>query len=166
MNPAPLAIKEKYMEKIMEKASYCMNCKVKPCSVKGCPLNNNIPAFIEKIKEEKYIDAYKILSETTVLPGVCGRICPHLKQCQGSCIRGIKGEPVSIGELEAFILEINLIKKHDPHYNILLRDDKSYPYIEFKNDKYPSLVVRREINVNKKNKNLYGPYPNAYAARR
>ena len=73
---------------------------------------------------------------------------------------------VTSSELEAFILEINLIKKHDPHYNILLRDDKSYPYIEFKNDKYPSLVVRREINVNKKNKNLYGPYPNAYAARR
>ena len=73
---------------------------------------------------------------------------------------------VTSSELEAFILEINLIKKHDPHYNILLRDDKSYPYIEFKNDKYPSLVVRREINVNKKNKNLYGPYPNSYAARR
>ena len=73
---------------------------------------------------------------------------------------------VTSSELEAFILEINLIKKYDPHYNILLRDDKSYPYIEFKNDKYPSLVVRREINVNKKNKNLYGPYPNSYAAKR
>ncbi len=73
---------------------------------------------------------------------------------------------VTSSELEAFILEINLIKKYDPHYNILLRDDKSYPYIEFKIDKYPSLVVKREINVNKKNKNLYGPYPNSYAARR
>ncbi len=73
---------------------------------------------------------------------------------------------VTSSELEAFILEINLIKKYDPHYNILLRDDKSYPYIELKTDKYPSLVVKREINVNKKNKNLYGPYPNGYAARR
>ena len=73
---------------------------------------------------------------------------------------------VTSSELEAFILEINLIKKYDPHYNILLRDDKSYPYIELKTDKYPSLVVKREINVNKKNKNLYGPYPNSYAARR
>ena len=93
------------MENIKDKASYCLNCKIKPCSVKGCPLNNNIPAFIEKVKEENYIEAYKILSETTVLPGVCGRICPHFKQCQGSCIRGIKGEPVSIGELEAYAFD-------------------------------------------------------------
>lgn len=93
------------MENIKEKASYCLNCKVKPCSVKGCPLNNNIPAFIEKVKEEKFVEAYKILSETTVLPGVCGRICPHFKQCQGSCVRGIKGEPVNIGELEAYVFD-------------------------------------------------------------
>lgn len=73
---------------------------------------------------------------------------------------------VTSSELEAFILEINLIKKYDPHYNILLRDDKSYPYIEFKNDKYPSLIVKREININKKNKMLFGPYPNVGAARR
>lgn len=92
-------------EEINEKANYCLNCKVKPCSIKGCPLGNNIPAFIEKVKEQKYEEAYKILSETTVLPGICGRICPHKKQCQGSCIRGIKGEPVSIGELEAYIFE-------------------------------------------------------------
>ena len=82
------------MEKINEKASYCLNCKVKPCSLKGCPLGNAIPDFIAQVKEENYEEAYKILSETTVLPGVCGRICPHKKQCQGSCIRGIKGEPV------------------------------------------------------------------------
>ncbi len=69
-------------------------------------------------------------------------------------------------ELEAFILEMNLIKKYDPKYNILLKDDKSYPYIEFKNEKYPSLSVKREINVQKKNKMLFGPFPNAYAARR
>jgi len=73
---------------------------------------------------------------------------------------------VTSSELEAFILEINLIKKYDPKYNILLKDDKSYPYIEFKNEKYPSLVVKREININKKNKMLFGPYPNVHAARR
>ena len=61
---------------------------------------------------------------------------------------------VTSSEVEAFILEINLIKKYDPHYNILLRDDKSYPYIEFKNDKYPTLTVKREININKKNMDL------------
>lgn len=93
------------MENIKEKANYCLQCKIKPCSNKGCPLHNDIPAFIAKVKEENYKEAYKILSKTTVLPGVCGRICPHEKQCQGSCVRGIKGEPVSIGELEAHVFE-------------------------------------------------------------
>ena len=93
------------MEEIQEKANYCLNCKVKPCSLKGCPLNNNIPDLIKKIKEENYKEAYKILCQTTVLPGVCGRICPHMKQCQGSCVRGIKGEPVNIGDLEAFVFD-------------------------------------------------------------
>lgn len=73
---------------------------------------------------------------------------------------------VTSSELEAFILELNLIKKYDPKYNILLKDDKSYPYIEFKNDKYPTLTVKREININKRNKMLFGPYPNVGAARR
>lgn len=93
------------MEKIEEKAEYCLNCKVKPCSVKGCPLGNNIPQFIEQIKQKNYRKAYETLAKTTVLHGVCGRICPHEKQCQGSCIRGIKGEAVSIGELEAFTFD-------------------------------------------------------------
>lgn len=93
------------MEKILEKANYCLHCKIKPCALKGCPLHNNIPEFIQKIKEENYKESYEILCQTTVLPGVCGRICPHKKQCQGSCVRGIKGEPVSIGELEAFTFD-------------------------------------------------------------
>ena len=93
-------------EIIYEKASYCLNCKNKPCSNKGCPLNNDIPEFIKQVKEEKYCEAYKTLCETTVLPGICGRICPHMKQCQGSCVRRIKGEPVSIGDLEAFVYDI------------------------------------------------------------
>lgn len=93
------------MNEIEEKVNYCLNCKIKPCSQKGCPLNNNIPEFIKAVKEENYKEAYKILSETTVLPGVCGKICPHMKQCQGSCVRGIKGEPVSIGDIENFIFQ-------------------------------------------------------------
>lgn len=96
------------MEEINDKANYCLNCKVKPCSLKGCPLGNNIPDFIAQIKAENYDKAYEILSETTVLPGICGKICPHKKQCQGSCIRGIKGEPVLIGDLEAFVFEQNM----------------------------------------------------------
>lgn len=92
-------------EEIEEKLNYCLNCKIKPCSKKGCPLHNNIPEFIESLKKEEYVEAYKILSETTVLSGICGKICPHDKQCQGACVRGIKGEPVSIGELENYAYE-------------------------------------------------------------
>ena len=94
------------MEEIKEKANYCLNCPVKPCSNKGCQLNNNIPEFIKAVKEEDIKKAYEILSETTVLESVCGRICPHMKQCEGSCVRGIKGEPVSIGDLEAYVGDV------------------------------------------------------------
>ena len=90
-------------DEIRKKAEYCLNCKLKPCSKNGCPLNNDIPTFIKQLKEEKYEQAYETLTNTTVLQAICGRICPHLKQCQGSCVRKIKGEPVEIGELEAFI---------------------------------------------------------------
>ena len=100
------------------KANMCLNCKNKPCSLKGCPLNNDIPSFISAIKDEKYEKAYEILTETTVLPSICGRICPHFKQCMGSCVRGIKGEPVNIGDLEAFVGDLAIennysIKKHN-----------------------------------------------------
>ena len=73
---------------------------------------------------------------------------------------------VTGSEAEAFILENNLIKKYSPKYNILLKDDKSYPYIELTNERYPRVIVKREININKKNKYLFGPYPNVYAARK
>lgn len=94
------------MENLEEKINYCLNCPVKPCSNKGCPLGNNIPEFIKAMKEENYKKAYNVLSETTVLESICGRICPHMKQCQGSCVRGIKSKPVNIGELEAFVGDI------------------------------------------------------------
>lgn len=85
-----------------ELANYCLGCINKPCS-QGCPLNNDIPGFIKLVKEDKYEEAYELLCDTTVLQSICGRICPHLKQCQGKCIRGLKGEPVSIGDLESYV---------------------------------------------------------------
>lgn len=96
------------MEQIYEKVEHCLGCKVKPCSKKGCPLENNIPEFIKALKEEDYKKAYEILSETTVLEAICGRICPHKKQCEGSCIRGIKSESVNIGDLEAFVGDLSI----------------------------------------------------------
>lgn len=99
------------IEEIKEKANYCLHCKVKPCS-KGCPLGNDIPAFIQAIKEEKYEEAFQILAETTILMPICGRICPHKSQCEGSCVRGIKGESVSIGDLEAFVGDMWLKKDY------------------------------------------------------
>ena len=98
-------------ETIQKYTEYCLNCVVKPCSKKGCPLNNDIPAFIKQVKEENVKEAYKILSKTTVLGSVCGRICPHFKQCEGSCVRGIKGEPVQIGEIEAYVFDEALNNK-------------------------------------------------------
>ena len=101
------------MEEIKEKVNYCLNCPVKPCANKGCPLGNNIPEFVKAMKEEDYKKAYDILSETTVLEAVCGRICTHTKQCEGSCVRGIKSKPVSIGELEAFVGDIAIKENYE-----------------------------------------------------
>ena len=90
---------------IQEKTNYCLNCKIKPCSNKGCPLGNDIPTFIKLAKEEKIEEAYEVISTTSVLPGICGRICPHMKQCEGRCVRGIKGNPVDIGTIESYIFD-------------------------------------------------------------
>ena len=90
---------------MQEKINYCLNCKIKPCSNKGCPLGNDIPTFIKLAKEEKIEEAYEVISKTSVLPGICGRICPHMKQCEGSCVRGIKGNPVDIGTIESYIFD-------------------------------------------------------------
>ena len=105
---------EALSKEMQEKANYCLNCKVKPCSNKGCPLNNDIPTFMRLVKEGNMEEAYYTLLKTSILGSVCGRICPHYKQCMGSCVRGIKGESVQIGDIEAYIsdygLEHNLIK--------------------------------------------------------
>jgi len=94
-------------KELIEKIEHCLNCKTKPCQV-GCPLENDIPAFISYMKEEKYKEAYQILSRTTVLQSICGRICPHESQCQGSCIRRFKTYPTQIGDLEAYIGDMAL----------------------------------------------------------
>ena len=92
------------MEEAMEEASRCINCKNAQC-VKGCPVSINIPGFVEQVKEGNIEKAYQIISESSALPAVCGRVCPQESQCEGKCIRGIKGEPVSIGKLERFVAD-------------------------------------------------------------
>lgn len=91
-------------EEAMEEASRCINCKNAQC-IKGCPVAINIPGFIEKVKEGDVEGAYQVISESSALPAVCGRVCPQESQCEGKCIRGIKGEPISIGKLERFVAD-------------------------------------------------------------
>lgn len=99
------------MEKnqVQEIRNYCLNCVNKPCSNKGCPLENDIPSFIHEGDTKK---AFEILCNTTVLPAICGRICPHSKQCESKCIRGIKGKSVSIGKVESYIGDIAIKEKY------------------------------------------------------
>jgi glutamate synthase (NADPH/NADH) small chain len=92
-------------EEAMEEASRCINCKNKPQCVQGCPVSINIPGFVEQVKNGDFEKAYEIISESRALPAVCGRVCPQESQCEGKCIRGIKGEPVSIGKLERFVAD-------------------------------------------------------------
>ena len=85
-------------------AERCINCKNAQC-IKGCPVAINIPGFIEQVKEGNIEKAYQIISESSSLPAVCGRVCPQESQCEGKCIRGIKGDPISIGKLERFVAD-------------------------------------------------------------
>lgn len=88
----------------LDEAMRCLNCKNMPC-VSGCPVNIHIPAFIEKVKEGDFEGAYQIITESSSLPAVCGRVCPQETQCEQKCVRGIKGEPVGIGRLERFVAD-------------------------------------------------------------
>ncbi len=92
------------MEEAKCEAERCINCKNAQC-MKGCPVAINIPGFIEQVKLGNIEEAYKIISESSALPAVCGRVCPQESQCEGKCIRGIKGEAVSIGKLERFVAD-------------------------------------------------------------
>ena len=91
-------------EEAMSEANRCIGCKNAQC-VKGCPVSIDIPGFIGKVKEGNIEEAYQIISESSALPAVCGRVCPQESQCEGKCIRGIKGEAVSIGKLERFVAD-------------------------------------------------------------
>ncbi len=91
-------------EEAMEEASRCLNCKNAKC-ITGCPVNIDIPGFISQVKEGNIEEAYKIIGESSALPAVCGRVCPQESQCEGKCIRGIKGDAVSIGKLERFVAD-------------------------------------------------------------
>lgn len=94
-----------YSEDIaLNEAMRCLNCKHMPC-VSGCPVNIHIPEFISKIKEGNFEGAYQVISLSSSLPAVCGRVCPQETQCESKCVRGIKGEPVGIGRLERFVAD-------------------------------------------------------------
>ena len=91
-------------EEAMEEASRCLGCKKAKC-VEGCPVSIHIPDFIHQVKEGNIEEAYRIISESSALPAICGRVCPQESQCEGKCLRGIKGEAVSIGKLERFVAD-------------------------------------------------------------
>ncbi len=96
-------------ETALDEAARCLNCKNKPC-VSGCPVNIDIPSFIHKVAESDFEGAYDVISQSSSLPAVCGRVCPQESQCEGKCVRGIKGDPVGIGRLERFVAD-----RHNQH---------------------------------------------------
>ena len=97
-------------EEAVTEAARCLNCKNAKC-IEGCPVNINIPGFISKVKENDIEGAYEVISESSALPAICGRVCPQESQCESKCIRGIKGDAVSIGKLERFVADYAL--EHD-----------------------------------------------------
>ena len=104
-------------EMAMEEASRCLNCKNKPC-VQGCPVNVPIPEFIEKVAEGDFEAAYEIITSENALPAICGRVCPQENQCEGKCVRGIKGEPVGIGRMERFVADWHMANAEEKPVHI------------------------------------------------
>lgn len=94
-------------EMAIEEATRCLNCPKKPC-MDGCPVNVPIPGFIEKVAEGDFEAAYEIITSENALPAICGRVCPQENQCEGKCVRGVKGEPVGIGRLERFVADYHM----------------------------------------------------------
>ena len=99
-------------EMAMEEAARCLQCK-NPLCRQGCPVNVPIPGFIEKVAEGDFEAAYEIITSENALPAICGRVCPQENQCEGKCVRGIKGEPVSIGRLERFVADYHMAQNQD-----------------------------------------------------
>ena len=100
-------------EQAVAEANRCLQCKHQPC-VGACPVQIDIPAFIQKVQQREFEEAYKIISAQSALPAVCGRVCPQETQCEGKCVRGIKGEPVAIGRLERFVADWHLANAKEP----------------------------------------------------
>jgi glutamate synthase (NADPH/NADH) small chain len=94
----------------LDEAARCLGCKNKPC-VEDCPVNIDIPAFIARAKEGDFEGAYQDIAKYSSLPAICGRVCPQETQCEGKCIRGVKGEPVGIGRLERFVADWHLARE-------------------------------------------------------
>ena len=106
-------------EMALDEAQRCLNCKHKPC-VNGCPVHIDIPAFIHQVAQGDFDGAYDIISESSSLPAVCGRVCPQESQCEKNCVRGIKGEAVGIGRLERFVADT-----HNSKENVVIEKPKS-----------------------------------------
>ena len=104
-------------EMAMEEARRCLNCKKTPC-MSGCPVNVPIPEFIGKVAEGDFEAAYQVITRENALPAICGRVCPQEKQCEGNCVRGVKGEPVGIGRLERFVADYHMANKKKVENNI------------------------------------------------
>lgn len=100
-------------EQAVAEANRCLQCKHQPC-VGGCPVQIDIPAFIKKVQEKDFEGAYQVISAQSALPAVCGRVCPQESQCEGKCVRGIKGEPVAIGRLERFVADWHMANAKEP----------------------------------------------------
>ncbi|MBE7046102.1 MAG: NADPH-dependent glutamate synthase [Ruminococcaceae bacterium] len=98
-------------EQAIDEAQRCLNCKHKPC-VTGCPVQIDIPAFIKEVAEGNFDAAYDVIAKSSSLPAVCGRVCPQENQCEGKCVRGLKGEPVAIGRLERFVADYHNAKEN------------------------------------------------------
>ena len=96
-------------EQAIDEAQRCLNCKTKPC-IAGCPVKIHIPEFIEQVAKGDFDAAYEIIAKSSSLPAVCGRVCPQENQCEGKCVRGIKGESVAIGRLERFVADYHNAK--------------------------------------------------------
>lgn len=118
INPFDVVNKAFTTKEAIDEAKRCLHCKVPMCR-KGCPIENDIPDFIHQLSKGNIGQAMAIINEKSNLPAICGRVCPHEKQCQGSCVMGRKGEPIQIGKLESFIADfdtdMSLIRENLPH---------------------------------------------------